>query len=292
MRWRRPIISATQTGSAHDEHSYDAPLAAWICAGGRAIISDYRIHSDGAAAILACSGTAFLSETNFEEMDSDSALFDGSIALFNPGWGYFSVALDDESEETRRFAHTDGSAVLEGGFAPNALGHTPESVGLDGATPEWMLSDDRGVYHPNWGVTIGWSEPGGHFRQVLDTEAGLDLSGQQALSFRIMQRHDDARNDGDLQDLSIRLTDASGTASSVLLSMATQGALRPNPAVGAGTNTKSVYETYRIPLSAFAAASSDLSLEHIQSVDWVFDQTPSGAITIDDVVFAHAGLCD
>ena len=107
-----------------------------------------------------------------------------------------------------------------------------------------------------------------------------------------MQRHDDARNDGDLQDLSIRLTDASGTASSVLLSMATQGALRPNPAVGAGTNTKSVYETYRIPLSAFAAASSDLSLEHIQSVDWGFDQTPSGAITIDDVVFAHAGLCD
>ena len=111
-----------------------------------------------------------MSETNFEEMDSDSALFEGSIALFNPGWGYFSVALDDESEETRRFAHTDGSAVLEGGFAPNALGHTPESVGLDGATPEWMLSDDRGVYHPNWGVTIGWSEPGGYFRQTLDAE--------------------------------------------------------------------------------------------------------------------------
>ena len=141
-------------------------------------------------------------------------------------------------------------------------------------------------------MTLSWSEPGGHFRQVLDTEAGLDLSGQQALAFRIMQRHDDARNDGDLQDLSVRLTDASGTASSVLLSMATQGALRPNPAVGAGTNAKSVYETYRIPLSAFVAASPDLSLEHIQSVDWVFDQTPSGAITIDDVVFAHAGLCD
>ena len=286
------IISATQTGSAHDEHSYDAPLAAWICAGGRAIISDYRIHSDGAEAILACSGTAFLSETNFEEMDSDSALFAGSIALFNPGWGYFSVALDDESEETRRFAHTDGSAVLEGGFAPNALGHIPESVGLDGATPEWMLSDDRGVYHPNWGVTIGWSEPGGYFRQTLDPEGGLDLSSQQALSFRIMQRHDDVRNTGGDLDLSIRLTDAAGVTASVALSVATQGALRPNPAVGAGTSAKSVYETYRIPLSAFTAAAPELSLAHAQSVDWVFDRTASGAVTIDDVVFAHAGLCD
>ena len=107
-----------------------------------------------------------------------------------------------------------------------------------------------------------------------------------------MQRHDDTRNDGSPQDLSVQLTDNSGNAASVLLSVATQGALRPNPAVGAGTTAKSVYETYRIPLSAFVAVSPDLSLEHIQSVDWVFDQTPSGAVTIDDVVFAHAGLCD
>ena len=163
---------------------------------------------------------------NFEEMQSDGALFDGSIALFNPGWGYFSVALSDEDGTATRFAHTDGTAILTGGLEENALGHVPSHTGLDAATPEWMLNDTRGVYHPSWGVTLSWSEPGGHFRQVLDTEAGLDLSGQQALAFRIMQRHDDARNDGDLQDLSVRLTDASGTASSVLLSMATQGALR------------------------------------------------------------------
>ena len=107
---------------AHDEHSYDTPLAARICAGGRAIISDYRIHSDGAAAILACSGTAFLSETNFGEMDSDSALFAGSIAP-QPGLGYFSVALDDEKR--RPTAHTDGSAVPKAASHPTPWGTLP-----------------------------------------------------------------------------------------------------------------------------------------------------------------------
>ena len=74
-----------------------------------------------------------------------------------------------------------------------------------------------------------------------------------------MQRHDDARNTGGDLDLSIRLTDAAGVTASVALSVATQGALRPNPAVGAGTSAKSVYETYRIPLSAFTAAAASTS---------------------------------
>ena len=118
------------------------------------------------------------------------------------------------------------------------------------------------------------------------------MSGHQALSFRIMQRHDDARNSGDDQDLSIRLTDTSGLAVAVPLSAAAQGALRPNPAVGAGTEDKSVYETYRIPLSKFVESDSSLNLDSVQRMDWVFDRTSSGAVTIDDVVFTHAGLCD
>ena len=187
-------------------------------------------------------------------MDSDSALFAGSIALFNPGWGYFSVALDDDSEETRRFAHTDGSVVLEGGFAPNALGHTQNPwTGWRHARVDAERRSGR--LSPQLGGHDRMVEPGGYFRQTLDAEGGLDLSSQQVLSFRIMQRHDDVRNTGGDLDLSIRLTDAAGVTASVALSVATQGALRPNPAVGAGTSAKSVYETYRIPLSAFTAAA-------------------------------------
>jgi hypothetical protein len=107
-----------------------------------------------------------------------------------------------------------------------------------------------------------------------------------------MQRHDDARNDGEPIDLHIRLTDADARTAAIALSAAAQGALRPNPAVGAGTEDKSVYETYRLPLSAFTDAAADLDLSHIESVDWVFDLTETGAVTIDDVVFARAGLCE
>ena len=284
------IISATQTGSALDEHPYDEPLAEWICDGGKSIVSDYRILSAGAAEVLACSGTSFSSVYNFDAMVGDGVLFDGTIDLYNPGWGYFSVALEDGS--ATRFAYTEGESVTVGGLAPNALGHIPVYGGLDEAEAEWMLNDARGVYHPNWGVTLGWSSSGGYYRQILDSESGFDLSDYQTLSFRIMQRHDDGRNSGDDQDLHLRLIDSLDHAVSVPLSTAVQGALRPNPDVGAGTRDKSVYETYRIPLSAFTDASIDLRLDSITSIDWVFDLTSSGAVTIDDVVFSHAGLCD
>ena len=284
------IVAATQTGSATDEHPYDSPLADWICEGGKAIVSDYRIHSSGAAAVLACSETGFGTLYNFESMDADGDLFDGSISLFNPGWGYFSVALEDGG--ATRFAYTEGDLVVTAGLAANALGYEPEHSGLETVESEWMLNGDRGVYHPNWGVSIRWTEPGGHYRQILDTEEGLDLSAREALSFRITQRHDDPLNSDDLVDLHVRIADASGVVASVPLSSAQQGALRPNPAVGAGTSQKSVYETYRIPLEYFTEVESELDLEHIKWVDWRFDVIAIGAISMDDIVFSRSGLCE
>ena len=284
------IISATQDGSAAATHDYDAPLAEWICSGGKAIISDFRVDSAGAESVLACSETGFSTLYNFEEMESDGGLFEGTLGLYNPGWGYFSVAL--EAGTATRFAYTHVEVAIPTGLKPNALGHTPEHSGIDTAESEWMLNDSRGVYHPNWGTTLSWSSSDGHYRQILGADTGLDISQHQALGFRIMQRHDDSRNSDEPVDLTLRLTDQLGNAASVPLSTATQGALRPNPAVGAGTNAKSVYETYRLPLSAFTDNNPDLQLENMLWVDWIFDRTSTGSVTIDDVVFAHAGLCD
>ena len=127
-------------------------------------------------------------------------------------------------------------------------------------------------------------------RRLLSADAGcrggLDLSSQQVLSFRIMQRHDDARNTGGDLDLSIRLPTLRRDGIRGALS-GHSGAPRPNPAVGAGTSAKSVYETYRIP---------SLPLQRGTGLSWRtpsrstgFDRTATGAVTIDDVVFAHAG---
>ncbi|MGB0639821.1 MAG: hypothetical protein ACPGTU_10840, partial [Myxococcota bacterium] len=199
-------------------------------------------------------------------------------------------ALEDGG--ATRFAYTEGDLVVTAGLAANALGYEPEHSGLETVESEWMLNGDRGVYHPNWGVSIRWTEPGGHYRQILDTEEGLDLSAREALSFRITQRHDDPLNSDDLVDLHVRIADASGVVASVPLSSAQQGALRPNPAVGAGTSQKSVYETYRIPLEYFTEVESELDLEHIKWVDWRFDVIAIGAISMDDIVFSRSGLCE
>ena len=62
--------------------------------------------------------------------------------------------------------------------------------------------------------------------------------------------------------------------------------------MGSGTRDKSVYESYRVALSAFSAADPALRLTNIKWVDWVFDVTETGAVTIDDIVFAQGGLCE
>ena len=223
-------------------------------------------------------------------METDSDLFDGSIELTNPGWGYFTVGLTDAGAS--RFAHTTISDSVSSGLAPNAFGHMPEHNGIDEARHEWMLNDDRGVYHPSWAVSIRWSEPGGYYRQRLGSDASVDFSHHEALGFRVMQRHDDPLNGGSDVDFSLRLTDSFGNSASVPLSTAPQGALRPNPEVGAGTRPKSVYEGFRLPIHRFTAANPSLDITSIAFADWVFDITPTGAVTIDDIVLARAGLCE
>jgi hypothetical protein len=156
-----------------------------------------------------------------------------------------------------------------------------------------MYDDARGLYHPNWGLEIAWSEPGGSFRHVLSDGDGLDTLNHPVLSFRILQLANDALNPGgEDQDFHIQLEDASGTTASVPLSSAPQGALRPNLEVGVGTAMKSVYETYRLPLSLFTGVDPDLDVRHLTAIEWTFDRSESGAVVFDDLVFTQAGKCE
>ena len=85
---------------------------------------------------------------------------------------------------------------------------------------------------------------------------------------------------------------ADGRQATILLSDAPQGALRPNPAVGHGTRDKSVYETYRLPSSLFFDSEPELDLDHLMTIEWIFDVTDSGAVVVGDVVFTNEGLCE
>jgi hypothetical protein len=285
------VISATQTGSASDENPSDGPLADWICSGGRAIVSDYRMDSAGAAAVLACSQTHFGDATNYETMYSDGPLFADPMDLQNPGWGFFAVGL--VSDGASIFAHALVEGTEEATLGANALGFVPTHSGLDRVQGSWMYDDARGVYHPNWGLEIAWSEPGGSIRHVLSDGDGLDTINDPVLSFRILQLANDALNpSGEDQDFHIQLEDATGTTASVPLSSAPQGALRPNLEIGSGTAQKSVYETYRFPLSLFTEVEPTLDTRRLIAIEWVFEPTESGAVVLDDLVFTQSGRCE
>jgi hypothetical protein len=87
------IVYARQAGEDQDE-GYDGPLAARICGGTPAIVTDTRT-GEGAAAILQCAGAVRVaSSVNQASLHGADSFLDESAALQNPG-GYstFSYGL-------------------------------------------------------------------------------------------------------------------------------------------------------------------------------------------------------
>ena len=78
----------------------------------------------------------------------------------------------------------------------------------------------------------------------------------------------------------------------VLFSSASQGPLERNFEVGAGYPQKSVFETYRLPLSMFTDVEPALDLRHLAAIAWIFDSTETGALVMDDLVFTQQGNCE
>jgi hypothetical protein len=283
------VVSATQTGSASDENPSDKPLADWICGGGKAIVSDYRLDSAGAAEVFACSQTSFHGSTNYPGLTSTRELFEGTLALQNPGWGFYAVGLETTGAV---FATGPVEEVRIETSPVNELGYPVGHAGLLRVGARDLLQPDEGLYHPNWGLEVAWDEPGGVLRHTLRPGAGLDVSGTPVLTFRVLALHSDPLNVESHQDVHVRLRDAFGRSATVPLSQARQGALRPAVAVGAGTPEKSVYESYRLPLSLFLHAEPRLDIHRVTSLDFVFERTPSGALVFDDLGFAQEGACD
>ena len=286
------VIAANQGGTSTDEHASDQALADWICGGGKAIVSDYRMDSASAQGVLGCSRTAFYDTDNYEVLTSTSDLFEGTLALMNPGWGYYAVGL--ETEEATVFATTTVPDPLTSPDLLNALGLPVETQGLEQFANRWMHDEADGLYHPNWGLELSWSEPGGSLRQVVGTaETGLDLREKPVLTFRVTPLEASPLNpEGADQDLRLRLTDVAGRSGTILLSQARQGALRPAAEVATGMTTKSVYETYRLPLTLFLDDEPDLDLGRVTAVEWIFDVTNSGSLALDDVAFSGRGSCE
>ncbi len=80
----------------------------------------------------------------------------------------------------------------------NVLGLAVETQGLSQVAHRWMHDEVDGLHHPNWGLELSWSEPGGSLRQVVGhSEAGLDLRDRPVLTFRVASLDASPLNRGD-----------------------------------------------------------------------------------------------
>jgi hypothetical protein len=131
-------------------------------------------------------------------------------------------------------------------------------------------------------LRTGWGLLNATYRNDLPTGA-RDVSGFQALQFRASVNYNDLRNSPNTpQNFSVILTDGAGATSSVRVSDYS-GALFYPP--GTTVNVpKILLNTVRIPLTAFTG----INLTDVRSIQFKFDQTPTGALQISDLAFANA----
>ena len=168
---------------------------------------------------------------------------------------------------------------LCGGDAPQAQKCLPDqSNSRQPHTTPSARSPLRGLSQ----LKTGWNNLTGNYRNDLPATLG-NVSGFQALQFRVSVNFADARNLADVaQDFRVVLTDASGASSSVRVSDVSGALYFPPGSVG--PVPKVVLNTVRVPLSAFGG----VNLRAVRSVQFTFNEHAQGGVLITDVAFASA----
>jgi hypothetical protein len=169
---------------------------------------------------------------------------------------------------------------LCGGDAPQAAQCLPgtQSTTRQPHTTPSALSTKRGLSQ----LRTGWATLSSTFTNDLPT-GFRDVSGFQALQFRVSLNYNDTRNtSGAAQNFSIALTDSAGTTSVIRVGDYTTALFFPPGSVA--SVPKIFLNTVRVPLSAFTG----VNLTDIRSVQFRFDQLAHGALQISDLAFASA----
>lgn len=131
-------------------------------------------------------------------------------------------------------------------------------------------------------LRTGWSAITANYRNDLPTGA-RDVSAFKWLTFRVSVNFADTRNPSGIpQNFSVVLTDGAGATSAVTVNSYSDVLFYPPGSVG--PVPKVLLNTARIPVTAF----SGVNLSDIRSVQFKFDQSPSGALLISDLAFASA----
>jgi hypothetical protein len=181
-----------------------------------------------------------------------------------------------------------GGAVTQLGLTPYDLcgGEAPQpATCLPGQPNARQPHTTPSARSPKRGLSqlrTGWNNITGNYQNDVPS-ALSNVSGYQAVQFRVSVNFADARNMADLtQDFRVRLTDGAGLSASVRVSDVS-GALFFPPG-NTGPVPKVVLNTVRIPLSAFGG----INLTNVRSVQFTFDERLQGAVLITDLAFASS----
>lgn len=269
------VIAANQNGSASAVHPFDAPLEAWICGGGLAVVSDFRISSPTAADVLACAGVAFDGTTNHPALDAAGTTYD----LANPGWGIFSTGLT--TTETVLATFPDGVTAV-GTPTVNDRGLPVTATGFDDVRSTPALDPARELHTPARALELAWSSPGARLEEPLtDDGLGLDLRGFATLDLRLVRMATDPLDPGTpVLDLDVVLVDADGFEAVVPLSSGRPGGMRVSP-TGGRFGTHAVPETHSLPLEGFGGVDPS----RVVRVELRFDRSGGGRVLVLDVGF-------
>jgi hypothetical protein len=171
----------------------------------------------------------------------------------------------------------------------DSLGGAVTQTGLP-VTPQDndLRTMDAHSPHLTGGLLVRWDNVTESLR--YDIPAGQrDVSGFQAVSFRITQRVDSASDPADqAQDLRLTLTDGGGKSRAIRISKIAE---IPYPYVrGFDYLTKSAMCTIRIPLAAYSIHCymvDQVDLTDITSLAFEFAEKPTGEIEIDSIQFTN-----
>ena len=168
---------------------------------------------------------------------------------------------------------------LCGGLSPqpqHCLPSTQATSRQPHTVPSARASTMRGLSQ----LRTGWSAVTASYTNNLPTGA-TNVSGFRWLTFRVSVNFADTRNPAGIgQNFRVVLTDGAGATSAVTVASYSDVLFYPPGSVG--PVPKVLLNTARIPVSAF----SGVNLSDIRSVQFKFDQSPSGALLISDVSFA------
>jgi hypothetical protein len=190
---------------------------------------------------------------------------------------------------TNLTTNTLGGTTTQSGLTPHDLcgGESPQPVQCLPTTQSTTrqphtvvsaLSTKRGLSQ----LRTGWGTMSSNYVNNLPSGSN-DVSGFQALQFRVSVNFNDSRNTVNApQNFSVVLTDGTGASISARVSDYSDALFYP-PGTTASV-PKIFLNTVRIPLTAFAG----LNLSDIRSIQFKFDQVAQGALQISDLAFASA----